>query len=80
MVKVRGMKAVVLNNYTLLLVFKMENNCPGSHPRPLQGDAVDKLSHKRRGPLFFKPPEKASFVLSPKNLRLINLLGFYFKI
>jgi hypothetical protein len=57
----------------------MENNCSGSEPTPLQGDVFDKPSDKRRGPLFFKPPERASYVLKPKNLRLIYLLDFIYK-
>jgi len=65
MVKVRVIKAAVINTYTLHLMFKMENNYPGSEPRALQGH-VDKPSDKRRGPLFFKPPERAPFVLNPR--------------
>jgi len=52
-------------------MFKMEDNCSGSETGPLQGVAVDKPSDKRRDPLFFKPAERASYVLNPKNLRLV---------
>jgi hypothetical protein len=77
MVKSKVIKVAVLNIYTLCLMFKMENSCPGSEPRLLQGDVVDKPSDKRCGPLSFKPPERASYVLKPKNLRLIYLFDFY---
>jgi hypothetical protein len=80
MVKVRVIKAAVLNTYTLHLMFKMENNCRGGEPRPLQGDDVDKPSDKRHGVLFFKPPERVSYVLNPKKLRVIYSLDFHFKI